>query len=100
MFQLTLEALNRIQEERLCRIAKPDNRLQLANGPPSKMDGLYWLYTSYTNAELSSAVPSQKRNSVPINIIAARRKNLGMICNRQVDGFRVVYNGIEGRQRF
>jgi hypothetical protein len=96
MFQLTLEALNRIQEDRLCRVAKSGNRLQLESGPPAKVDGLYWLYTSYTNAELSSAVPSQKRNSVPINTIAARRENLGMICSRRVDSFRVVYNGIGG----
>lgn len=96
MFHLTLEALNRIQESRLCGVAKVANRLQLESGPPSKSDGLYWLYTTYSDADLRSAVPSQKRNSVPLNILAAHRENLGMICRRTVDDFRVVYNGIGG----
>jgi hypothetical protein len=96
MFHLTLEAVNGIQESRLSSVTKPANRLQLQGGPPSKSDGLYWLYTNYSNAEIRSAVPSQKRNSVPINMIAAHRENLGMICSRKVEDFRVVYNGIGG----
>jgi len=96
MFHLTLETLNLIQESRLSGVTKAANRLQLEGGPPSSSDGLYWLYTSYSDAELRSAVPSQKRNSVPINTLAAYRENLGMICNRKVDDFRVVYNGIGG----
>ncbi|WP_458723595.1 hypothetical protein [Pseudomonas brenneri] len=31
-----------------------------------------------------------------INILAAHRENLGMICDRRVGDFRVVYNGIGG----
>jgi hypothetical protein len=34
MFQFTLEALNRIQEGRLSRVAKPGSRLQLEGGRP------------------------------------------------------------------
>lgn len=96
MFHQTLEALNRIQESRLSCVTKATNRLQLGNGPPSSSDGLYWLYTSYSEGELRSAVPSQKRKSVPINTLAAHREHLGMICRRTVDDFRVVYNGIGG----
>ena len=96
MFHLTLEALNLLQERRLSCVTKVSGRLQLAGGPPTSSDGLYWLYTSYSDAEIRSAVPSQKRASVPINILATHRENLGMICDRRVGDFRVVYNGIGG----
>lgn len=96
MFHLTLEALNLLQERRLSCVTKPYGRLQMGGGPPTKSDGLYWLYTSYSDAEIRSAAPSQMKNSVPINILAAYRENLGMICDRRVGDFRVVYNGIGG----
>lgn len=96
MFHLTLEALNLIQERRLNCVTKASDRLKLGGGPPSKSDGLYWLYTSYSDAALRSAVPSQKKGSVAINMLAIHRENLGMICDRRVGDFRVVYNGIGG----
>ncbi|WP_123695251.1 hypothetical protein [Delftia acidovorans] len=96
MFQLTLEAVNRIQEDRLYKVSKIGKRLQLEAGPQTRSNGLYWLYTSYSDSELRLAAPSPQRKSVPINTIAAYRENLGMICSRKVDGFRVVYNGIGG----
>lgn len=96
MFRLTLETLNSVQENRLSGITRVVNRLKLESGPPSKSDGMYWLYTTYSDADIRSAVPSQKRNSVPINVLAVRRENLAMICSRRVNGFRVVYNGIGG----
>lgn len=96
MFHLTLEALNTLQEGRLSSVMKPSDRLKMGGGPPSKSNGLYWLYTSYSDAEIRSATPSLKNKSVPINILATYRENLGMVCNRRVGDFRVVYNGIGG----
>jgi len=68
----------------------------LDDGPPTKTDGLYWLYTSYTEADMRACRPSAKRKSAAINRIASERQGLNMICAREVHGFRVVYNGIGG----
>lgn len=96
MFRPTLEGLNCLQEKRLTGITRVAGRLKLESGPPPESDGMYWLYTTYSDADIRSSVPSQKRKSVLINALAAHRENLSMICSRRVGDFRVVYNGIGG----
>lgn len=96
MYCQTLEAVNKLQESRLRTIACKGGRLVLDDGPPTKTDGLYWLYTSYTEADMRACRPSAKRKSAAINRIASERQGLNMICAREVHGFRVVYNGIGG----
>ncbi|RYG65006.1 hypothetical protein EON80_18175 [bacterium] len=96
MYCQTLERLNALQETRLQPVTRNDDRLVLHCGPPTKIDGVYWLYTTYTDADFRACTPSTKRKSVAINRIATERQGLRMICTREVNGFRLVYNGIGG----
>jgi len=59
-------------------------------------DGLYWIYTSYTNSELLNSRPSQKPGSIDFADRVATHRDLQHICTRTVDGFNLVYNGIGG----
>lgn len=97
MYLETLSSINDTQEGRLRRITKSaKGRLELEDGPPTKADGLYWLYTNYKVEDLCASQPSPKRKAVPVNRIASERKGLDMVCNRHVGEFWLVYNGIGG----
>jgi len=98
MFLATLENLNRIQEARLSAIqlAGELKRLSWKQGPPTRQCGLYWVYTSHSEEELRAALPAPNRGAVPVAVLAQHRNSLANICKREVDGFRLVYNGIGG----
>lgn len=96
VFCQTLETLNAVQEGRLQPISRQVGRLALDGGPATKTDGFYWLYTSYTEAEMCACTPSSKRKAVAIDRLVSERQGLKMICSREVSGFRLVYNGIGG----
>lgn len=85
-----------MQESRLCSVSQRNGRLNLSNGPETKQSGLYWIYTTYTDNELLASTPSSKRNSVDFKNIITRHSQLVHVCNRQVQEFRLVYNGIGG----
>ncbi|MEJ1165675.1 hypothetical protein V9K97_18365 [Variovorax sp. CCNWLW186] len=97
LYLATLSSINDAQEGHLRKITKSaKGRLKLEDGPPTKADGLYWLYTSYKDEDLRASQPSPKRKAVPVNRIASEREGLDMVCNRRVGEFRLVYNGIGG----
>lgn len=88
--------MNALQESRLRSVGRENNRLQLVEGPPTRTDGLYWIYTRHTDEELLGSTPSPKRASVNFQHLAKRHASLGNTCRRNVGDFRVVYNGIGG----
>lgn len=96
VYKHVIEALNSLQEGRLNSVTVVNDRLKLSNGPPTKENGLYWIYTTYTDDELLASSPSQKRSSVAFASVLAQHSQLSYVCNRQVNGFRLVYNGIGG----
>lgn len=96
MYKDVIEAMNTLQESRLRSVTLKGTRLDLVDGPPTKQDGLYWIYTQHTNAEFLVSTPSTKRASVDFRRLVARHASLQNICTRSADGFRLVYNGIGG----
>lgn len=96
MFVLTLETLNTLQEGRLLELKSSKDRLKLEGGPPTRTSGLYWIYTTYEEADLQAASPAPNRGAVQLQVLATSRQGITNICQRTIDGFRVVYNGIGG----
>lgn len=91
-----LEKLHALQRSRVSSIEIANKRLALANGPPTRQSGLYWIYTTYTDNDFQHASPSSKKGSVDFKRLACRHSRLANICTDSLDNFRVVYNGIGG----
>lgn len=96
MYRNAIEQLNALQESRLQMLTRPRMALEYANGPATKTNGLYWIYTDYTDDDLLAATPSPKRKSIVYADMLARHEGLGHICKHEVDGFRLIYNGMGG----
>ena len=96
MYKSVVEKLHSMQEGRLRTVCLQNQKLLLSNGPSTKANGLYWIYTTYSDAELLAATASKKTNSVNFSSLVARHAELTHICNHTVGEFRVVYNGIGG----
>lgn len=73
----------------------------LEEGLPQKNScGLYWIYTTYSIAELCNAEISSEEGVVNIAELASTRKDLKHIIKPKTDGeFWIVYNGIGGSSR-
>ncbi len=85
-----------MQESRLSSVGQVNGRLKMLDGPKTKQSGLYWIYTTYTDNELFTSTPSPKRKSVDFRNTITRHAHRAHVCNREVQGFRLVYNGIGG----
>lgn len=96
MYKNVIEKLHTIQEERLRSVHFQNQRLLLSNGPPTKTDGLYWIYTNYSDAELLAAKASTQKKSVNFSPLVVLHVGLAHLCEQTVGEFRVVYNGIGG----
>lgn len=96
MYKSIIEKLHTLQEERLRTVGLQNQRLSLSDGPPTREDGLYWIYTTYSDEELLTATASTKKNSVNFSSLVAHHAELAHLCNQTVGAFRVVYNGIGG----
>jgi hypothetical protein len=96
MYKSVVEELNNIQEQRLTVINVKNGRIIYPDGPPTKESGLYWIYTTYTDEDFLAASPSLKTKSVNFHNLIKRHFGLKNICQKKVDGFRLVYNGIGG----
>ncbi|MDD5758704.1 MAG: hypothetical protein PHI06_06435 [Desulfobulbaceae bacterium] len=96
MFLDVIKSINSIQESRLGTIAMVKGRLKYSNGPNTKENGLYWIYTSYDEAEMLDATSCSKPGSVNIPLMVGAHQELNNICTKTINGFRMVYNGIGG----
>jgi hypothetical protein len=96
MYKNPIETINALQESRLRAVTLKKDRLQLVDGPDTKQNGLYWIYTRHTNDELLNSAPSTKRASVDFKRMATMHTSLTNVCQRAVGEFRLVYNGIGG----
>lgn len=96
MYQGTIESINRLQEARLRSITRHNDRLKLIDGPATKIDGLYWIYTTHSDADLLAAAPSPKASAVNFGAMVNRHAFLSHVCRHSVGGYRLVYNGIGG----
>jgi len=91
-----VEKVNSLQQTRLEPIAFVNNRLRYAGGPGTRCDGLYWIYTSYTEEDILTSRPSAKAGSIDLSAMVRRHSALSNICKVSIEGFRLVYNGIGG----
>lgn len=96
MYKNVIENLHSIQESRLSTISFNNNRLSLPKNLPTYTDGLYWIYTDYSDQDLLGASSSTKKNAVNFNSLVQRHTGLTNLCKQAVNDFRVVYNGIGG----
>lgn len=96
MYKDVIETLNSLQESRLTFLTLQNSRLNLCNGPPTKESGLYWIYTTYKDNELLASTPSGKRNAIDFKNVVTQHTHLAHVCDCEVNGFRLVYNGIGG----
>lgn len=93
-----LEIVNRIEEMRAGRfleIRESNKGSTLIDAPPRGCAGIYFLYTSYSLAELE-AVPALPGRAVPIAKLANAHRRLRHTCVLEQEGFRLVYNGKGG----
>jgi len=73
-----------------------ENKLIYKAGPPTKTNGMYWIYTDYTNDELLNSTPCLKRGSIDFAKMVINNQKINGLCSESVDDFRLVYSGIGG----
>lgn len=96
MFKNSIESMNALQMNRLSSVTLTNSGLKIGVNPPTKSSGLYWIYTSYSNAELAASTPCPKAGSVEFRELIECHQELNHICKTSINGYRVVYNGIGG----
>lgn len=97
MFKNVIEQIHHLQIARLKTLSLNRNgRLIMHDGPRTKMSGLYWIYTNYTNDELLHSNCCEQHGSINIANLVSRHTDLSNVCTINVDGFKTVYNGIGG----
>lgn len=94
MFERIVEIENARKANKLIKYSREG----LKKGFPQKNScGLYWIYTSYSIAELCNAQSSSKKGAVNIAELSESRKKLKHIIKPETDNkFWIVYNGIGG----
>ena len=92
-----LQQIEKFRVSRHLSISR-DRRGNLAinNPPPVNACGMYWFYTSYTIDELKACAISLDPGAIPINHMARLHEGLPHVSTTEIDGFRLVYNGIAG----
>lgn len=78
----------------IVRSASGDLAIDVA--PPVKTAGMYWIFTSYTIEELKYCNVSADPGAIPINRMAKLHEGLPHVSLIEIDGFKLVYNGIAG----
>lgn len=96
MYQTLIEKIEELQRNRLSVIKLEKNKLSYKNGPGTKIDGLYWIYTDYTDDELKDSCPSPKRGSINFSDLVKINSKISVLCKVKINKFRLVYNGIGG----
>jgi hypothetical protein len=93
MYKDIIEKMHALQKTRL---SMNNDRLSLEDGPSTKQCGLYWIYSTYSNADLLRATPSPKRGAVNFADLVTRHTDLSNVCTDRIDEYHIVYNGIGG----
>jgi hypothetical protein len=94
---LMLQQIENIKKKEGLLSVSRDEHGNLAIKPlPDKVAGMYWLYTNYTIEDLKDCTVSTDIGAIPIARIANLHKNLPHVSAMEIDGFKLVYNGIAG----
>jgi len=98
MYKPVIEQINNLQQTRISSVRFNNNQLKLITNTtlPTHSSGLYWIYTKHTDQEFLNSIPSTKEGSINFKDRTNLHSSLKYVCNMNMDGFRVVYNGIGG----
>lgn len=96
MYQPLIEEIDRLQRKRLSIVSLEENKLTFTDGPETKKDGLYWIYTDYSDNDLIESNPCSKKGSINFSDMVVRNSDIKELCQEQVGSFRLVYSGIGG----
>jgi hypothetical protein len=92
-----LPQIEKCRTSRLLSIGKNGTgQLSIVNAPPTKSAGFYWIYTTYSQAELAQQAGPGCRKAVDIGFLSKLHSGLANTCTIQHEGFSLVYNGIAG----
>lgn len=98
MLRELLPQVERIRQSRLLQIVRNERgTLSIADTPPTKSAGFYWIYTSYSQPELEGTRGADCQGAVNIGLLARLHCGLSKTCDIRQEGFRLVYNGIASR---
>lgn len=92
-----LSTIEKIRSEKISFVTE-GNGLQLppTKKLPTKVHGLYWIYTEYSVQDIIDCEPSPQDNAVDIAALAKQHQGLSNIHRINHCGFNLVYNGIGG----
>jgi hypothetical protein len=90
-----LATIESLRSQRIFPVSQ-NGKLALPKELPTKVNGLYWLYTSYDINSIKNCTPSNQKNSVNIPDLAISHHGLSHVCNITNDELLIVYNGVGG----
>tara|TARA_B100001059_G_scaffold210210_1_gene223708 strand:- start:402 stop:932 length:531 start_codon:yes stop_codon:yes gene_type:complete len=96
MFDSLIGEINDIQRNRLSKVLLENGKLRYRNSPDTRQNGLYWIYTNYSVEETLNSEPCSKKGSINFADTATENMGLTLLCDIEIDGFRLVYSGIGG----
>ena len=91
MYRQQLEEIDSKQSSQILKFDQHD-QLQL-NSPKTIQKGLYWLYSSYSDEEFCQSERNPKKGSINFKEMVNMHIGLNHICQQEVQGFKLVYNG-------
>ena len=95
-----LSTIEKIRSERTFPVTTGSGlKLPSTKNLPTKVNGLYWIYTQYSIHDIISCKPSSKNRAVNIATLAKQHQDLANIYSMNNYGFNLVYNGIGGGLR-
>jgi len=96
MYHSLIKEIDNLQRQRLSIISLNEGKLSYSDGPNTRENGLYWIYTDYSDNDFSRSTPCSKSGSVNFSEMVAKNSRIKELCQEQVDAYRLVYNGIGG----
>lgn len=90
-----LAALEKLRSQSIHPVSV-NGKLSLPGSLPTGVNGLYWLYTSYSIEEIKSCTPSSQSKAINIPRLASLHEGLSSICKIKHADFSLVYNGVGG----
>jgi len=96
MYQEVIEQIDCLQRSRLARVLLENKQLKYCDGPATKENGMYWIYTDYSCKDLIKSTPCPKKGSINFSTLTSRNSELKELCQVKINNFRLVYSGIGG----
>lgn len=70
-----------------------NGKLSLPTQLPTRVEGLYWIYTDYSEDDLIACIPSPQKKAINIRKLTAQHAGLKHICTIKHETYRLVYSG-------